>query len=107
MHVSAMDLQRNWARYTRQSHSPLDEFAPGWREGVNLAQPDERARPQFVQYWVGLLKSLGFEGEVRFELITGPQKQPLYWLVLVAKHEIATKFWKTASQYGQKTQQMF
>jgi len=107
IHVSAMDLQRNWARYTQQAHSPLDEFAPGWREAVNLAQPDDSARLQFVQYWIGLLKSLGFEGEIRFELITGSKKQPLYWLVLVAKHELATKFWKTAAQYGQKTQQMF
>jgi three-Cys-motif partner protein len=107
IHVSAMDLQRNWARYTQQAHSPLDEFAPDWRESVNLAQPEESARLHFVQYWIGLLKNLGFEGEIRFELITGSKKQPLYWLVLVAKHELATKFWKTAAQYGQKTQQMF
>lgn len=106
IHVSAMDLQRNWARYTQQPHSPLDEFAPGWREAVNLAQPEESSRLQFVHYWVGLLKKLGFEGEVQFELITGSKNQPLYWLVLVAKHEIGTKFWKTAAQYG-KTQQMF
>jgi hypothetical protein len=45
-------------------------------------------------------------GEVRFELITGSRKQPLYWLVLVAKHEIAMKFWKKAAQHG-KTQEMF
>lgn len=77
IHVSAMDLQRNWARYTQLSHSPLDEFAPGWREAINLSQPEERCR-----------------------------LQPLYWLVLVAKHEIAAKFWKIAAQHG-KTQQMF
>ncbi len=106
VHVSAMDLQRNWARYTQQTRSPLDEFAPSWRNAVDLAQPEDSARPHFVQYWIGLLKSLGFGGEVRFELITGSKNQPLYWLVLVAKHEIATKFWKTATQYG-KTQQMF
>lgn len=106
IHVSAMDLQRNWGRYTQQTHSPLDEFAPAWREVVNLAQPDESARLQFVQYWVELLRKLGFEGDVRFELITGSKNQPLYWLVLVAKHEIATKFWKTAAQQG-KTKQMF
>jgi three-Cys-motif partner protein len=106
IHVSAMDLQRNWARYTKQQHSPLDEFAPGWRESVDLAQPEEPARLSFIQYWVGLLKQLGFDADVRFELITGSKNQPLYWLVLVAKHEIAMKFWKTAAQHG-KTQQMF
>jgi three-Cys-motif partner protein len=106
IHVSAMDLQRNWARYAQQTHSPLDEFAPGWRESVNLAQAEDSARLQFVRYWIGLLKNLGFDGDVRFELITGSKNQPLYWLVLVAKHEIATKFWKTTTQHG-KTQQMF
>ena len=106
IHVSAMDLQRNWGRYTQQKHSPLDEFAPGWRESVDLAQPEESARLSFIQYWVDLLKQLGFDADVRFELITGSKNQPLYWLVLVAKHEIAMKFWKTAAQHG-KTQQMF
>ena len=106
IHVSVMDLQRNWARYSQQTHSALDEFAPDWRNAVNLAQPEESARLQFVQYRVELLKELGFGGEVRFELITGSRNQPLYWLVLVAKHDIATQFWKAAAQYG-KTQQMF
>jgi len=106
IHVSAMDLQRNWGRYTKQAHSPLDDFAPGWRESVDLAQPEESARLSFVKYWVGLLEKLGFDGDVRFELIKGSRNQPLYWLVLVAKHEIAMKFWKTAAQHG-KTQQMF
>jgi three-Cys-motif partner protein len=106
IHVSAMDLQRNWGRYTQQKHSPLDEFAPRWRESVDLTQPEDSARLSFIQYWVDLLKQLGFDADVRFELITGSKNQPLYWLVLVAKHEIAMKFWKTAAQHG-KTQQMF
>jgi len=38
------------------------------------------------------MNELGFEGEGRFELITGSKNQPLYWLVLIAKHEIASKF---------------
>ena len=106
IHVSAMDLQRNWGRYARQQLSPLDEFAPAWRDAVDLAQPEESARLSFIQYWVGLLKQLGFDADVRFELITGSKNQPLYWLVLVAKHEIAMKFWKKAAQHG-KTQEMF
>jgi three-Cys-motif partner protein len=106
IHVSAMDLQRNWARYTQQAHSPLDDFAPGWRSTVNLAQPEESARLQFVQYWITLLKSLGFDGEVRFKLITGSKNQPLYWLVLVAKHKRATEFWRKAAELG-KTKEMF
>ncbi len=106
IHVSAMDLQRNWGRYTQQEQSPLDYFAPGWRDFVDLVQSEESARLSFIKYWVGLLEKLGFDGHVRFELIKGSKNQPLYWLVLVAKHEIAMKFWKKAAQHG-KTQEMF
>jgi three-Cys-motif partner protein len=106
IHVSAMDLQRNWSSYSKARHSPLDEFAPCWRKYIDLAQSEESARLSFIHYWIGLLKDLGFDGDVRFELITGSRNQPLYWLVLVAKHETATQFWKKAVQRG-KTQQLF
>ena len=31
------------------------------------------------------------------QLITGSKNQPLYWLLLAAKHDLAHKFWATAS----------
>ena len=31
------------------------------------------------------------------KLLTGAKNQPLYWLLLAAKHELAHKFWATAS----------
>jgi hypothetical protein len=73
---------------------------------VDVAQPEDSTRLSFIRYWVGLLRRLGFEGDTQFELITGPKNQPLYWLVLIAKHEIARRFWRTATQRG-KTPQMF
>ena len=30
-------------------------------------------------------------------LLKGGKNQPLYWLLLAAKHELAHKFWATAS----------
>lgn len=98
IHVSAMELQRNWQRYAKADSSPLDRFAPRWRDHVELRQGDEPARLQFIRYWVSLLEGLGFKGALKFELIRGPNNIPLYWLVLVAKHEIATKFWSKAVQ---------
>lgn len=94
IHVSAMDLQRNWGRYSSTPDSPLHSMAPNWHKYVRLDQPEEAARLAFIHYWIDLLKQLGFEGDVRFELIKGSKGQPLYWLVLVAKHEIALSFWK-------------
>ena len=105
IHVSAMELQRNWQRYSKAATSPLDRFAPGWRDHVDLKQADERARLEFIRYWVSLLEGLGFKGELKFELIRGPNNIPLYWLVLVAKHEIATKFWSKAVRVSQPQDQ--
>lgn len=106
VHVSAMDLQRNWAAYASMQHSVLDDFAPGWRDQVDLSQPEETARLAFIDYWVGRLRGLGFDSETRFRLITGQNGQPLYWLVLVAKHQLAAKFWKESAPRG-KTKDMF
>jgi len=106
IHVSAMDLQRNWGRYSNTQDSPLHSMAPNWHKYVRLDQPEDSARLAFIHYWIGLLEQLGFEGDVRFELIKGSRGQPLYWLVLVAKHEIAMSFWKKATQHG-KTGDMF
>jgi three-Cys-motif partner protein len=106
IHVSAMDLHRNWALYSKAQHSPLDVFNPGWRTRVQLAQADENARVAFVHDWVEQLKGLGFGGEVRFDLIRGLKNQPLYWLVLIAKHALAASLWKKTVQTG-KTPGLF
>ena len=100
IHVSAMDLQRNWSRYSTAEASPLDRFAPGWRQAVDLNQSDESARLQFIRHWVALLGGLGFQSTPEFKLITGPNNIPLYWMVLVAKHEFATKLWSKAVQFN-------
>ena len=94
IHVSAMELQRNWARYSQEAESPLDTFAPGWRTSVDLQQSDESARVSFIKYWARKLGELGFVEKPQFRLIRGPKNIPLYWLVLIAKHNIASKFWK-------------
>lgn len=105
--VSAMDLQRNWDSYSRQlSQSPLDMFNPGWQERVDREQGAESARLAFIHDWVAQLKLLGFSEDVRFDLVRGSKNQPLYWLVLIAKHEFAGKLWKKTVQLG-KTQDLF
>lgn len=106
IHVSAMELQRNWPAYSGRATSPLDVLNPGWRARVNTQQSHESARQAFVYDWIAQLKKLGFKGDVEFKLVTGSMNQPLYWLVLVTKHEIATKFWKSVLQPG-RTRPLF
>lgn len=92
IHVSAQDLQRNLARYSASSVSPLDSFAPGWRDFVDLDQGKAATRAAFIAYWLSKTEALGFPPG-RFELISGSKNQKLYWLVLISRHKRAGEFW--------------
>jgi three-Cys-motif partner protein len=101
IHVSAMDLIRQLPGAMGGQATTLDNFAPGWRSAVTGLQPGEEARGKFIEYWLGLIRKLGYEDAVRWRLIRGPTNQPLYWLVLVAKHGLAAKFWDKSSSTAQ------
>lgn len=99
IHVSAMDLQRNLGANMHSEESEWDRFAPGWREHVSPAAPQREIRRLMMEYWRSRVAELGVhpgtDGDVK--MITGRQNQYLYWLLLAAKHELALKFWKIAS----------
>jgi three-Cys-motif partner protein len=92
IHVSAQDLQRNLDRYSASADSPLDSFAPGWRDFVDLKQGRSATRAAYIRYWLSKIEALGFPPG-RFELISGSKKQRLYWLVLISRHRRAGEFW--------------
>lgn len=52
------------------------------------------------QYWRDQVANLGVWPSAEMKLITGSKNQPLYWLLLAAKHDLAHKFWATASNVG-------
>lgn len=97
IHVSAMDLQRNLSINVGGGNSAFDSFAPGWREKVDLARPQQAIRQQVVEYWRDLVAGLGKKPSTRMELITGSNGQRLYWLLLAADNELAHKFWNVAT----------
>lgn len=95
VHVSAMDLQRNWRHaMARQDSARFEAFAPGWREAVGGTTSPTKMPLAILQHWLGLVRGVGFNvhGD-QLELVTGPQNQRLYWLALAAKHERAQEFW--------------
>jgi hypothetical protein len=59
-------------------------------------------RRQVVEYWRKLVSDLGKHPSDEMELITGEGGQRLYWLVLVAEHALAHKFWQ-ATAGGKQT----
>lgn len=95
MHVSEMDLQRNIVAMA--DDGTLDRFAPGWQRGVDLQQRNNIAKHQLLQHWKSLLAAMGYQVSDNVERVTGPKNQPLYWLVLAAKHPLAERFWEHIS----------
>jgi three-Cys-motif partner protein len=101
LHVSAMDLQRNLEANLGAVSGPFDAFAPGWRASVDTKRSQLETRRQIVEYWRSLVSELGKSPSPRMELVTGNSNQPLYWLLLVAEHALAHKFWAVATDDGQ------
>lgn len=94
IHVSAMELQRKLPDYVASKECTLDAFAPGWREVVRGLDPsDIVTRGKVLEHWATLVKKTGFAGADVMHLVRGPNNQALYWLVLIAKHALAQKFW--------------
>lgn len=98
VHVSQMDLQRNFDGNAVAEDLALDTFAPGWREKVDPMQGTKAARQAYFQYWRGLVSGLGVDTNTEMRLISGPDNQPLYLLLLAARHELAHKFWQVVAK---------
>lgn len=97
VHISQMDLQRNAVTYAKAEESALDSFAPGWREKVAVGQSQRALRDQLFKYWRDKVAGLGVWPSTEMKLLTGGSNQPLYWLLLAAKHPLPHKFWAAAS----------
>jgi three-Cys-motif partner protein len=97
VHVSQMDLQRNFDRHSVAEGSPLDTFCPGWRSSVDTVSSQRTARQAYFEHWRTRVAETGVLTNAEMRLITGPGNQPLYLLLLAAKHELAHKFWQTVA----------
>lgn len=97
VHVNQMDLQRNLISNATAEESAFDTFAPGWRDNVDIVRGQNEIRQRVFQYWRDQVANLGVWPSAEMKLITGSKNQPLYWLLLAAKHDLAHKFWATAS----------
>ena len=103
IHVSKMDLQRNLKSNITADESAFDRFAPGWRNEIDIQRPQQEVRRLVVEYWRELVANLGIRPSTNMKLISGSSNQPLYWLLLAAKHELAEKFWKLAADTDPQT----
>jgi three-Cys-motif partner protein len=93
IHVSLSDLQRNLDDYSRIGDPTLDNFAPGWRDAVDTNQAMAPLRAALIEYWLGLIRSLGTHPSTGIPLVVGEQNQRLYWLVFVSSDPLGHKLW--------------
>lgn len=94
VHFSQADLTRNLDRYFSEDHSPLDAFAPGWRDHVDRRSPVQM-RGRFFEYWISLFK--GYQVADSVPLMTNSKNAPLYRLVLLSRHPLAKRIWKSVA----------
>ena len=95
IHISAHDFNRNLRRYVDRQNSPIDAFAPGWRQHLgDVGRPDRYVRARILEHWRGLLRTIDMDTAEVHELVTGDTNQPLYWLAFVARHPRALDFWE-------------
>jgi len=106
VHLSKMDLQRNLDSNIAATESAFDAFAPGWRAVINVEQAQGGIRTEIVEHWRDLVAKTGIKASEDVRLLKGSRGQHLYWLLLLASHELAHKFWKTASN-PEKQQSLF
>jgi three-Cys-motif partner protein len=92
IHVSLQDLQRNLDKHSRVGGA-LDIFAPGWRDAVDVNQATAALRAAFIDYWLGMIRSLGTHPATGIPLIVGEKNQRLYWLVFVSSNLLGQKLW--------------
>jgi three-Cys-motif partner protein len=101
IHISKMDHQRNLDINLQSDESALDRFVPGWRERIDGNHSQQEIRRQIVEYWQELVRGTGKRPSTDWNLIKGSRGQHLYWLLLVAEHDLAHKFWNVATDDGQ------
>ena len=100
VHISLSDLQRNADRYTSAAHDQFDKFAPGWRDHVPTDINQASLRAAIMKYWSDKATELGLPRAEHCELIKGSRQQRLYWLILLARHELAHTLWSKISSSG-------
>jgi three-Cys-motif partner protein len=93
IHVSLQDLQRNLDDYSQLSDPTLDNFAPGWRNVINVRQSIAPLRAALIEFWLEKIRALGTHPATGIPLIVGEKNQRLYWLVFLSSHPLGHKLW--------------
>jgi three-Cys-motif partner protein len=94
VHFSTMDLVRNIEFEFDPQRARFDGTAPHWRERMDFQGNSKSRGPGlFFEYWVALVKALGFTVSHSMPLITNNTNHGIYRLVFFSRHELPNKIW--------------
>ncbi|WP_254613379.1 three-Cys-motif partner protein TcmP [Burkholderia glumae] len=82
VHLSTGDIQRNIAAGLEADHSPLDNFAPGWRHVVKKQSSKHAMRDAFVGHWRALVSKAGMHVCDTMYPVRNSKESTIYWLCL-------------------------
>ncbi len=99
IHFSVMDVQRNIGVDFNLASSRLDAAAPGWRNNLRLKEVPKREHVSvYLEYWESLVTDLTKMQVAQSKpLFVNTNKGPLYRLIHLARHPLATKLWNNAA----------
>ncbi|WP_244137473.1 three-Cys-motif partner protein TcmP [Burkholderia pyrrocinia] len=99
IHFSVMDVQRNIGADFNLTSSRLDAAAPGWRNNLRLdAVPKREQVGAYLEYWESLVTDLTKMQVAQSKpLFVNMNKGPLYRLIHLSRHPLATKLWNDAA----------
>jgi three-Cys-motif partner protein len=104
VHFSVMDLQREIDLDFDRDASRFESFAPGWRDHVDVNKlTQQRAREEFIKYWLGLVNKLGFSCSREKPLLTNSNNGPLYRMMFLMRHKLAEKLWNDIAKPTQSS----
>ena len=102
VHFSVMDLQREIELDFDRDASRFEVFAPGWRAHIDIRTMTKiEARAKFVEYWLELVRKLGFKCSKEKPLLTNSNNGPLYRMRFLLRHPLAEKLWNDIARGDQ------
>lgn len=96
VHLSAMHLFRNFDKNLAGELREFDTFAPGWQDRVRPDMTRDEQRRAAIAHWGTLVDQMGMEASPEMKQVQNRQNRDLYWLLLIARHDLAQKFFRAA-----------
>ena len=100
VHLSAMDLFRNFDRNLAGERREFDAFAPGWQQQVPRGLSKDERRRAAIDYWKKRIDAMGLDAHSEMKAIRNTVNRDLYWLLVLSRHPLAAKFWKIVLDSG-------